>query len=816
MKKINNVRLMHRLKVTFFSLLILWTWMYSGLTAFPDSTYRPKIGLVLSGGGAKGFAHIGVLKMLDSLEIPIDYISGTSMGGILGALYAIGYTGEELESLVSEIDWENLFSDQPARKLLPYIEKQQTGRYLIEIGILGTMPTIPTGMIYGQKISLLFSDITYPYGRIRNFDELPVPFRCVAADLITGNEVVLRSGSLSKAIRATMSIPTIFSPVEWGDSLLVDGGMVNNLPVDVVKDMGAEIILAVDVIGHRVPREHLNNALNVLERSTHLMGIDRWRQNIQKADLVIYPDVIQYMTSDFSHYKIHKIIEAGDRAARELKSDLIDFKELYRLERVSNPSQLPMLKKQPILSDVQIIGPASTPFDSIYHFLGLETHRPFFYQNLDCKINELMREKKFQEIYYETIPVSDVSVRLLIHVEESEMPVIYRVTVEGNENISFSLIYGFLGIQPGDPLNIKKLNRNILSLYGLDYFEYVEYEIIPVEESFVHLKVLVKELPMRELRLGLRYDDYRKLVGVIGLQINSMIIPGLRFENEFQFAGLYRFWNKLYYPSRTLNLPVYPYMRQSFKDIPTNIHDGYGRREAQYKDRSYLWAAGCGIQLDNNVNLDIEAQSEQVRIKSSIGFPESKLLSASRAHFNCFHVCGHIDTYNDALMPTSGINAVADIEISRKSWKSDTSYQRFYLALDAYLPITQKHLFRLYGFYGYGSKHLPMYKYFNKGHPDSFAGMDYDQLTGRDFILYRGEYQYFFTKDILVYLCANQAHALQKGLWLSDYPLWGTGVGIKIRSRLGLISLGYGLGSRGMQVPRDSQSKFYLDLGMRF
>ena len=185
---------------------------------------RPKVGLVLSGGGAKGFAHIGTLKLIDSLRIPVDYIAGTSMGGIIGGLYAIGYSGIELEKLAERSDWQEIFADEPARPDLPFLQKEQSGRYQLEFGLQFVKPVPPSGLIFGQKVSLLLANLTFPYERVADFDHLPIPFRCVAVDLISGREVVLRKGSLSRALRATMSIPTVFSPVEWGDSLLVDGG----------------------------------------------------------------------------------------------------------------------------------------------------------------------------------------------------------------------------------------------------------------------------------------------------------------------------------------------------------------------------------------------------------------------------------------------------------------------------------------------------------------------------------------------------------------------------------------------------------------
>ncbi|MEJ2544772.1 MAG: patatin-like phospholipase family protein, partial [Calditrichaceae bacterium] len=158
---------------------------------------RPKVGLVLSGGGARGFAHIGVLKMLDSLNFPIDYIAGTSIGGLLGALYACGYSGEEIEKIVNNADWDALLSDTPDRKSIPYLQKYDDNKYQIQLSLKGFTPVVPSGLIQGQKVCLLISELLVKDGIVYNFENLNIPMRCVAVDLITGNEVILKSGSLS-------------------------------------------------------------------------------------------------------------------------------------------------------------------------------------------------------------------------------------------------------------------------------------------------------------------------------------------------------------------------------------------------------------------------------------------------------------------------------------------------------------------------------------------------------------------------------------------------------------------------------------------
>jgi NTE family protein len=205
---------------------------------FSQTLTRPKIGLALSGGGAMGFAHIGTLKLLDSLDIPVDYIAGTSMGGIVSALYAVGFTGQEIEQIAREADWSDMFDDAPSREVLPYFQKQDADKYQFELGIRDFRPVDKGGVIAGQKITLFMTRLVLPYLTVDDFDSLMIPFRCIAVDLTTGTEVVLKNGSLPVAMRATMAVPSVFSPVDWGDSLLVDGGLLNNLPVSATRAMG--------------------------------------------------------------------------------------------------------------------------------------------------------------------------------------------------------------------------------------------------------------------------------------------------------------------------------------------------------------------------------------------------------------------------------------------------------------------------------------------------------------------------------------------------------------------------------------------------
>ena len=241
-----------------------------GPPAFADeaAVERPRIGLVLGGGGARGVAHIGVLQELERLQIPIDAIAGTSMGALVGGLYASGMTADELEALVQSLDWAGALTDQPARDDLSFRRKQDDRAYPIdfELGVRGTDFVLPEGVIQGHELDLLLRKLTLEVSDITSFDDLPIPFRAVAADIVTGDTVVMASGDLAMALRASMSVPGAFAPAEVDGRKLVDGGIADNLPVDIAREMGVDIVIAVDVEFPLYSEEELGSVLTVSEQ----------------------------------------------------------------------------------------------------------------------------------------------------------------------------------------------------------------------------------------------------------------------------------------------------------------------------------------------------------------------------------------------------------------------------------------------------------------------------------------------------------------------------------------------------------------------
>jgi NTE family protein len=282
----------------------------------PAHAPRPKIGLALEGGGALGLAHIGVLQWFEEHHIPIDYIAGTSMGGLVGGLYATGMSPEELRNLVQQQNWDVIIGGRTQYQNLSFRRKEDLRAYpnSLVVGLKNGL-TLPAGLNAGQEISLLIDRETLPYSRLASFDQLPIPFRCVATDLVSGQEVVFSQGSLARAMRATMSIPGLFAPVRDGDKVYVDGGLLRNLPSDVVRKMGADVVIAVHLETAPVKPEDIQSLFTVLGRSVDVVVHENEIRGLAGADLIVNVNLRDFNSLDYPKSKL--IIEKGENAAQE-------------------------------------------------------------------------------------------------------------------------------------------------------------------------------------------------------------------------------------------------------------------------------------------------------------------------------------------------------------------------------------------------------------------------------------------------------------------------------------------------------------------
>ena len=288
--------------------------------------HRPRIGLVLSGGGARGAAHVGVIQALEEMRIPIDAVAGTSMGAVVGGLYAAGLSGTEIAQVFDALDWQDMLRDRAPRRDLVYRRKQDD-RVFLARGALGVSATdgvlLPLGLIQGQKITQVLRTATMRVADVQDFDRLPTPFRALATDLETGDAAVLKSGDLATVLRASMSAPGVLAPVEIGGRLLVDGGLVDNLPVSLAREMGVDILIAVDVSFPLARRDGLESPLDVTNQMIGIMlrrGTRASRAQLSDRDILIQPDLGRMTTVEFS--RVPQVMMAGESAVDPVRTRL--------------------------------------------------------------------------------------------------------------------------------------------------------------------------------------------------------------------------------------------------------------------------------------------------------------------------------------------------------------------------------------------------------------------------------------------------------------------------------------------------------------
>jgi len=364
---------------------------------------RPKIGLVLSGGGARGGAHVGILQALEELKVPVDYIAGTSMGAIIGGLYASGYTAEEIEQIMIETDWGKAMTDRPERRDRTMRKKELEAQFLIpyRVGFNKGKIQLPLGVVEGQHLDQIFHRMLLPVVEIRNFDELPIPFRAVATDLVTGEEVVMSSGSLPDSLRASMSVPGVFAPVRIQDRLLVDGGMANNLPVNVVRDMGADIVIAVDISSPLLTEEQLTSVLSVTEQLTNFLvrrTTEAQIESLNSRDILIVPDLGDFSSADFEG--ADEIVHLGYEAALAAQDSLALMSDGLGPRLAHEPGRE---AADYIVQFVEIDNESVLNDELIRSRLAVELGEPLDLESLDESVDRIYSLDVFKSVTYDLV-----------------------------------------------------------------------------------------------------------------------------------------------------------------------------------------------------------------------------------------------------------------------------------------------------------------------------------------------------------------------------------------------------------------------------
>ncbi len=551
---------------------------FIGSAQEPDQKVKsPKIALVLSGGGAKGFAHIGVLKVLEKEGIPIDLIVGTSMGSLVGGIYSLGYTALELETLVKSLNWETTLSDDVSRAFLSKNDQMLKQRYIFSLPINGNKKvSLPQGFIKGQNVINIFCGLAGNVPVDADFSKFPIPFACVAIDLETGKEVVLKNGFLPTAMFSSMAIPIAFQSSDYKGQLLADGGIVNNFPADVAKQMGADIIIGVDIRNDFFDRENLQSLDNVVNQMIGFFDLTKKSINNSLCDLIIRPDITGYSMTSFTNEAADSLIIRGEKSTLKVMSQIHDLKAKYQLDPPEKSRKL-VKPESWYITDLTFSGNYHLDEDFLRTTLNMEIPGNFSSEEIKTAIDRIYGLGGFDRIYYNLIDTENgKSLNLNITTKKvftqnigfkantTDAAAILVNTTQKNYKNIFGLLSASaeLSVNPGlsmvaetNKTNLPTLGINIKGKYqNYNIFDdgnkIFEANVFYTSGSFYFYKPFMHHL---ELGMGIQEEYYH---GDIFRKDNSL---GTNSKTDFFLTNAYSYLSfdnldDFYFPTKGTNL----------------------------------------------------------------------------------------------------------------------------------------------------------------------------------------------------------------------------------------------------------------------
>lgn len=380
---------------------------------------RPKVGLVLSGGGAKGISHIGILQAIDSAGLKIDYLTGTSMGSIIGGLYAIGYSGAEIEKISDNLDWDAILSNKPNYSDISIEEKDEYGQYSIELGMKDYKPQIATGLIESEELWLKLNELFLPVYDIKDFSKFNIPFKCIATDLSDGKAVVMEDGEIVTALRSSMAIPSVFTAIDYDSTKLVDGGIIRNFPVTDIKEMGADIVIGVNLFTGLPDISKLNDLLDVFYQITQYRDAEDLVIEKALCNLIIEPPVGDYSAGSFdATAEIMKIGKEMGKLYYPYFKHLADsLNNLYPVA-YSPDGRLPKIEKI-VIDEIAFEGMNHTSMSLLLDKIQIKPGQAYTASQINKGFRKAYSSRYYDNVYYELKPTSPGHANLVCKVKES-------------------------------------------------------------------------------------------------------------------------------------------------------------------------------------------------------------------------------------------------------------------------------------------------------------------------------------------------------------------------------------------------------------
>lgn len=569
-------------KILFIVFLIISTLSFS-----QEKHQDLKVGLVLSGGGAKGLAHIGALKVIEESGVRIDYIGGTSMGAIIGALYASGYSAKQLDSIFRETDFSNLIQDEIPRGAKTFYEKQESEKYALILPFDRFKIGFPSGISRGQNVYNLLSRLTSHVSTVSDFSQLPIPFFCIATNVENGEEVILDHGYLPQAVSASGALPSLFGPVIIKDQVLIDGGVVNNYPVSEVKAKGMDIIIGVDVQDSLKNRDKLKSAFDVLVQINNYRTINDMIEKHKKTDVYIHPNIKDFSVVSFREGR--NIVESGVVAAEYYREEL---QEIASKQKPIERKEIKFETQDTIyIKEVKIEGNEKYTRSYVLGKLKLRTPDKVTYKDFNEGINNLSATGNFQDINYKFFEDKNNQNTLLLHLREKSSSMSLRFAAHYDDLFRTAAL-----------VNITKkrlfTNNDIASLdliagdnlrYNFEYY---------IDKGFYWSVGFNSKYHFFETDAPLSFVGV-DMEGEFSLPINKLAIKYSDFTNQIYFQTLFRRsfvfgvggeHKYLRYLSETIGTDSNNLPRTVFES--TNYYSGYGFLKYDSYDNSFFPKTG--------------------------------------------------------------------------------------------------------------------------------------------------------------------------------------------------------------------------------
>ncbi|MDT0294797.1 patatin-like phospholipase family protein [Mesonia ostreae] len=744
-------------------LFYLFLFLTGSAFAQQDSLVQKdlKVGLVLSGGGAKGLAHIGALKKIDEAGIRVDYIAGTSMGAIVGSLYAAGYTPNQLDSIFKETNFNTLIQDDLPRSVKTFYERKDSERYTLTLPFDDFKLSFPSGLSKGQNLYNLISQLTVHVNDIQNFKNLPIPFFCMGTDIETGEAIILESGSLAQAVSASGAIPTIFSPVEIDGRLVSDGGIANNYPIEELKARGADFIIGVDVQDSLVDRENLQSVFEIMTQVNNFRTISDMKEKREKTDLYIKPNIADFSVLSFQ--KGEKIIKNGEEAAH------LKLEELKAVAKWQHPNnfkeRMPVrLQDSVYINQIEITGNHDYPRNYIRGKLKLETEAKTSYKDLNTGVNTLSATGNFKRVEYTLEPNSKNKYNLRVKVAENENNMFLRL------GLHYDDLYRSAAL-----VNLTKksflVTNDIISLDLIagDNFRYeFQYYIDKGKYWSIGLKSRVNQF-----NIDVDFDFLKQNSNIGDFNVNKVELENFDFTNQF-YAETFLF--------KSFKFGVGAEHKYSKIETET-IVDNEATEQLPFTilEQSNLFSAMGYVAYDTYDNTYFPSKGIYFRADFHLYLFEAK----SSFNFSEFSIAKGKVGY--AFSPFSQLSMRLQTDAGFRVGNNDMRALNFSLG-------------------GYGSQ--PM----NNIMP--FYGYDFLSITGDSYVKGLIDVDYEFLKKnhfIASYNIANVGDDLYKsGNLLSTPDFTGLGLGYGLETILGPIEIKY------TYSPERGESEWFFSLGYYF